>query len=173
MESHDIVREGAEQYLTFQLGRDIFGVNIAWVREILQYVEPTGVPLTPDFILGVMNLRGSVVPVIDLSRRFGLGPTRVLKRSCTVVMELPDGEQILQIGIVVDAVHEVRDILTTDIEPPPQFGAGVRVDFIAGMARLDGRFIILLALDKVMSLEEMSLLAEACAGEGVPCPDSP
>ncbi|GGY13188.1 chemotaxis protein CheW [Paludibacterium paludis] len=155
------------QYLTFQLGRDVFGVDIREVREIIQFVAPTPIPMTPDFILGVMNLRGEVVPVIDLARRFGLESTQVKRRSCTIVMEPREGGRLRHLGIIVDSVYEVRDVDAADIEPAPSFGADIRLDFIAGMARLDGRFVILLAADKALSFEEMVLLAEACAeGEG-------
>ncbi|OWY39163.1 chemotaxis protein CheW [Xenophilus sp. AP218F] len=148
------------QYLTFQLGGETFAIGILGIREILEYIRPTTVPLMPPFIRGVMNLRGSVVPIIDLSLRFSRGETAILRRTCIVIIEVETESQLQLIGILVDAVHEVLAIPDADIEPPPQFGSKIRVDFIEGMARVDNRFVVLLAVDKVLSVNEMALLTE-------------
>lgn len=149
----------ARQYLTFQLGGDVFAIGILAIREILEYLKPTHVPLMPPFIRGVMNLRGSVVPVIDLSLRFARGETEINRRTCVVIIEVEGEDQLQLIGILVDAVHEVLAIPDSDIEPPPQFGSKIRVDFIAGMAKLDGHFIVLLNVNKVLSVDEMALIS--------------
>jgi purine-binding chemotaxis protein CheW len=158
------------QYLTFQLGGETFAIGILVIKEILEYVPLTVVPLLPGFVRGVMNLRGAVVPVVDLAQRFGRAPTEAGRRTCIVIVEIAlDGQQ-RHLGILVDAVHEVLAIPNTDIEPPPQLGGRIRVDFIAGMARIDERFIVLLHVDRVLTAEEMELLTEPeqdAAAEGV------
>lgn len=164
----DEVLEDAMQYLTFQLHGETFAVRILAIKEILEYSQPTLVPLMPSFIRGVMNLRGTVVPVIDLAVRFGQAETVINRRSCVVIIELHDEELPQFIGIVVDQVNEVLAIRPADIEPPPQFGSRIRVDFISGMAKIDSRFVILLEIDRVLSVEEMVALGslqEMPAGE--------
>ena len=148
------------QFLTFQLAGETFAIGILRIREILEYIKPTSVPLMPPFIRGVMNLRGAVVPVIDLSLRFARDETAIHRRTCIVIMEVEHEEQWQLIGVLVDAVHEVLAIPDDAIEPPPQFGSKIRVDFIDGMARLDDHFVVLLNVDKVLSVHEMSLLSE-------------
>ncbi|AUH52408.1 chemotaxis protein CheW [Chromobacterium sp. ATCC 53434] len=161
-DSYSAQQESAEirQFLTFQLAGETFAIGILRIREILEYVRPTVVPLMPDFIRGVMNLRGAVVPVIDLSLRFAREPTALNRRTCIVIIEMEHEEQCQLIGVLVDAVHEVLAIPDDEIEPPPQFGSRIRVDFIQGMAKVDSRFVVLLDVDKVLSLSEMSLLSE-------------
>lgn len=154
----------SEQYLSFQLGGEMYAIAILCVREIIEYGRVTPVPMMPAWMRGVINLRGAVVPVIDLSARFGGAPAAVGRRSCIVIIEVGGGERGVDVlGVVVDAVHEVVDVEGAAIEPAPAFGAGVRADFIAGMARLDGRFVILLDVDRVLSVDELSAL-EAGAG---------
>lgn len=148
------------QFLTFQLAGETFAIGILRIREILEYIKPTSVPLMPPFIRGVMNLRGAVVPVIDLSLRFGRDETTINRRTCIVIIEMEYDEQWQLIGVLVDTVHEVLAIPDSEIEPPPQFGSKIRVDFISGMARIDNRFVVMLDVDKVLSVGEMSLLSE-------------
>jgi purine-binding chemotaxis protein CheW len=156
------VVETPSQYLTFSLGGEMFGVGILNVKEIIEYGNLTEIPMLPAFIRGVINLRGSVVPVIDLAARFGGRPTDVGKRTCIVIVEVQDaiGEQLSShdIGIMVDAVSEVLDIPGSEIEPPPTFGARIRADFIFGMGKVAGKFVILLNIDKVLSIEEIAQL---------------
>lgn len=154
-DSHEEVR----QYLTFQLHGETFAVGILAIKEILEYASLTQVPLMPAFIRGVMNLRGAVVPVIDLAIRFGQAQTSIGKRTCIVIMELGESDLSQYVGVVVDQVHEVLAIREADIEPPPQLGCRIRVDFISGMAKLDGRFVVMLDIAKVLSVEEMVALA--------------
>ncbi|UTH75048.1 chemotaxis protein CheW [Chromobacterium sp. IIBBL 290-4] len=148
------------QFLTFQMAGETFAIGILRIREILEYVRPTVVPLMPAFIRGVMNLRGAVVPVIDLALRFARDETLVHRRTCIVIIEIEHEEQCQLIGILVDAVHEVLAIPDSEIEPPPQFGNQIRADFIEGMAKIDNGFVILLNVDKVLSMNEISLLTE-------------
>ena len=151
------------QYLTFQIGREMFAVGILHIREIIEYGSLTTVPMMPDFVRGVINLRGSVVPVIDLSARFGRGESEINRRSCVVILEvetLNDSEQSLQeIGVIVDAVSEVLEIPPTEIEPSPSFGARIRADFIAGMGKVQGQFVILLDVRQALNTREMADLA--------------
>ncbi len=151
--------EAPQQYLTFSLGGEMFAVAILNVKEIIEYGSVTEIPMMPAFIRGVINLRGAVVPVIDLSCRFGNKPTEVARRTCIVIIELNDGEQKHDIGMMVDAVSEVLEIATTDIEPAPAFGAKIRTDFISGMGKVNGKFVILLSIDKVLSVEEIAMLS--------------
>lgn len=152
----------AGQYLTFMLNGEVYALGILNIKEIIAYGELTEVPMMPDFVRGVINLRGSVVPVIDLMARFGKGMTPIAKRSGIVIVETENGgEGSHDIGIIVDAVNEVIDIAQQEIEPPPNFGIGIRPDFINGMAKSNGRFIILLNGNRVLSADEMAALSEA------------
>jgi purine-binding chemotaxis protein CheW len=161
-----------QQYLTFSLCGEMFAVAILNVKEIIEFGSLTEIPMMPGFIRGVINLRGAVVPVIDLSCRFGNKPTQVARRTCIVIIELNENNQRHDIGVMVDAVSEVLEIAASDIEPPPTFGAKIRTDFISGMGKVAGGFIILLNIDKVLSVEEIALLtntagaADATAGGG-------
>ncbi len=156
---------GASQYLTFVLGGEAYALGILNIKEIIDYGHLTEVPMMPAFVRGVINLRGSVVPVIDLSARFGKGSTAIAKRTGIVIVETghqaDDDHQ--DIGIIVDAVNEVVDINRQDIEPPPSFGTGIRPDFISGMAKRDDKFIILLDVDKVLSVDEMAELSKTAS----------
>ncbi|GAB6040659.1 chemotaxis protein CheW [Endothiovibrio diazotrophicus] len=151
---------GGEQYLTFVLGGEVFSMAISRIQEIIEYGELTYVPLVPEFIRGVFNLRGRVVPVIDLSVRLGRHPAELSVDSCIVIVEVAagEGEEPLAIGMLVDGVRQVLEIAAAQIEPPPAFGARVRTDFIEGMVPAQGGFMILLQVDAVLSVEEMSLL---------------
>jgi purine-binding chemotaxis protein CheW len=146
------------QYLTFSLGGEMFGVGILNVKEIIEYGNLTEIPMMPAFIRGVINLRGSVVPVIDLSARFGGKSTEVGRRTCIVIVEVPDEDTRHDIGIIVDAVSEVLEIPGSEIEPPPSFGARIRADFIFGMGKVAGKFVILLEINRVLSVEEIAQL---------------
>ncbi|MBL3558921.1 MULTISPECIES: chemotaxis protein CheW [Marinobacter] len=151
------------QYLTFQIGREMFAVGILYIREIIEYGSLTTVPMMPEFVRGVINLRGSVVPVIDLSARFGRGESAINRRSCVVILEVEgingDEEQLQEIGVIVDAVSEVLEIPPGEIEPPPSFGARIRADFIAGMGKVQGNFVILLNVQQALNTREMAELA--------------
>ncbi|MFA7243302.1 MAG: chemotaxis protein CheW [Sulfuricellaceae bacterium] len=149
----------AQQFLTFTLGGEMFAIEINNIKEIIEYGSLTTVPMMPEFVRGVINLRGRVVPVIDLAVRFGRKASEPTKRTCNVIIEVQAEEQTLDIGIVVDAVSEVLEIPASEIEPAPSFGAKIRADFIQGMGKVGGEFVIILGLDKVLSVEEMSMLS--------------
>ena len=155
-----------KQYLTFTLGREVFAIVIDQVKEIIEYSAVTQVPLMPPFVHGVINLRGSVLPVIDLSIRFGRAATQVGKRTCVVVLNLEFGGEAHALGMLVDAVNAVLEIPAAQIEPAPSFGTPLRAEFIAGMGKINGQFVILLDVGHVLSLEEMSTLVSAGAGLG-------
>ena len=149
------------QYLTFTLGEEVFAMDIRTVREIIQYGPMTTVPLMPGFVRGVINLRGAVVPVIDLQSRFGRPQATIDKKTCIVIFDaLRDGERV-ELGLLVDAVSEVIDITPEQIEPPPNFGSAVRRDFIQGMGKVGTRFVIILEPDKAFDVTEMAQLCEA------------
>lgn len=150
--------EQGKQYLTFTVSGETFGIAISAIKEIIEYRAPTDVPMMPQYIRGVINLRGRVVPVVDLSVRFGRSRMEVVRRTCIVILEILDGDQRQEIGAVVDAVSAVVDIPESDIEPPPQFGAKLRADFIAGMGRQAEKFVIILNVDRVLSVEELATL---------------
>ena len=147
------------QYLTFTLGGEMFAVGILNVKEIIEYGNLTEIPMMPSFIRGVINLRGAVVPVVDLSARFGHQASEVQRRTCIVIVEVKQEDIKQDIGIMVDAVSEVLEIRERDIEPPPSFGAKIRADFIAGMGKVSGKFVIILEIMRVLSIGEMAMLA--------------
>jgi purine-binding chemotaxis protein CheW len=152
------------QYLTFMLSGELFAIGILVIKEIIEYGQLTTVPMMPESIRGVINLRGAVVPVIDLSARFGRAPAQTTRRTCIVILEVhaDDGRQV--VGLIVDAVNEVLEIPAADIEPPPSFGAGIRTDFIRGMGKIDNRFVVILDVDRVLSIDDLAALG-AAAGQ--------
>ena len=149
------------ELVSFRVDGQDFCVDIMAVREIRGWTPATILPHAPSYILGVINLRGAVVPVIDLSCRFGGQTTQVGRRTCIVIVELQQDDQQYDIGVMVDAVSEVLEIGRADIEPPPAFGARIRTDFIAGMGKVNGKFVIILNIARVLSVEEIALLAQA------------
>lgn len=150
----------ADQYLSFALGGEVYALGILNIKEIINYGNLTDVPMMPAFVRGVINLRGTVVPIIDLLARFGKGGTPIAKRTAIVIVEAGEtADNNQDIGIIVDAVNEVVDISRRDIAPPPSFGAGIRSDFIDGMVKRQGGFVILLNVACVFSIDEMADLA--------------
>ncbi len=147
------VREG--QYLTFVLAEEVYGLEILKVREIIGFMEITTVPRTPEFIKGVINLRGKVIPVIDLRLKFGMPEVEATDQTCIIVVDV-DG---VEIGIVVDEVDEVLQVMEADIEDAPAFGASVDTDFILGMGKTNGKVTILLDIGRVLSPEEVAGVA--------------
>jgi purine-binding chemotaxis protein CheW len=154
-----------KQYLTFMLGGEMFSLSILCIKEIIWYANLTEVPMMPACIRGVINLRGAVVPVMDLSNRFGKPSTPVVKSTCIVIVEVPtavEGEH-QNMGVVVDSVQAVLEIPTSEIEPAPSFGAKIRPDFIEGIAKVAGKFVILLNVARVLSMEEIGQLGQVAA----------
>ena len=149
------------QCLLFLLGEEAFALDISSVREIIQQGQMTPVPLMPNFVRGVINLRGAVVPVIDLQARFGRPAATLGKKTCIVIFDSQREGERVELGLLVDAVSEVVDIPMADIEPPPNFGGSVRRDFIRGMGKLGQRFVVILDPDKALDVGEMAGLCEA------------
>ena len=167
-----LARVGSGRFLTFTLNDEAYAVDIFHVLEILEYRHLTVVPMMPAFIRGVINLRGRAVPVIDLAIRFDRGATTVRRRTSIIIVHLDDigleegdgGGQDL--GILVDSVNKVVELTEGDIEPAPSFGSGIRADYISGMARRDGDFLILLDVGQVLSISEMVSLGDAARAGG-------
>ena len=156
-----------KQYLTFVLGGEMFSISILSIKEIIWYANLTEVPMMPACIRGVINLRGAVVPVMDLSARFGKPPTAVTKSTCIIIIEVQaesENENACQsMGVVVDAVQAVLEIPSSEIEPAPTFGAKIRSDFIEGIGKVNGKFVILLNVNRVLSNAEIGAMGQAAA----------
>lgn len=148
------------QYLTFTVGKGLFGLGILAVKEIIEYQGVTVVPMMPAAVRGVINLRGAVVPVVDLSARLGQGVADVSRRSCVVIVELEVDDEPLIVGALVDAVNQVIEISPSEIEPAPTFGTKIRPDFMRGLGKLKGKFVVLLDARHVLSLELSEAIAE-------------
>lgn len=151
--------EKESKYLTFSLDAEEYGIGILKIKEIIGMMPITNVPQTPEFIKGVVNLRGKVIPVIDLRLRFELSETQYNQRTCIVVVEITGQKGKFSIGLVVDSVSEVLNIKAEEIEKSPSFGAKVHTDYILGMAKMNGSVKILLDIEKVLSSSEMTSLA--------------
>ncbi|POZ64050.1 chemotaxis protein CheW [Chromobacterium alticapitis] len=150
--------------VTFILGQDLFGIQINFIREIIELDGITQVPMMPSFVRGIINLRGSVVPVIDLSIRFGRGLTELKPSTCVAILSLPGQDNgYHEVGILLDAVCEVLEIPESEIDPSPTFGANIRGDFIQGIATINERFAILLNVQQALSVSELSAMAETVA----------
>jgi len=154
----NIVSEKITQFLTFLLNNEIYGINILNIKEIVDYGNITKVPMTPKFIAGVINLRGNVVPVVDLALRFSQKASTRTKRSSVVILEIKHMEQYLEIGITVDMVNEVLDISSDEIEPSPSFGTKIRTDFISGMGKVNDQLLVLLDIENILSIDELSAM---------------
>lgn len=152
--------DGVLQYLTFKLEQEVFALDIGKVREVLDYTMVTKVPRTPEFMCGVINLRGAVVPVVDLRLKFGMAAAEVTVNTCIIIVEVAiEGEKTV-IGAMADSVKEVIDLEAGEIEPPPRIGTGFDVDFIRGMGKHGDQFIIILDVDTIFAGEEQDLQLE-------------
>ena len=156
-------QEENHQYLTFKLDDEVFALGIDKVREVLDYTSVTKVPQTPDFMRGVINLRGSVVPVVDMRLKFGMAKTEKTVNTCIIIVEINlEGETTI-LGALADSVQEVLDLEPHQIEPAPKIGTKLRTDFIRGMGKRDEQFIIILDIDKVFSSEELAAVVSGHA----------
>jgi purine-binding chemotaxis protein CheW len=153
--------EVIKQYLTFRIGNENYGLELSQTREIIEYSGITEVPLMPSFLRGVINLRGDVVPVIDLAVRLGRKSIEVQKRTCIIVVELHNNEQNHVLGLLADSVSEVIEMNDENIEDAPSFGANIRADFIQGIAKRDDEFVVLLDANNALSIRELAHLVEA------------
>lgn len=156
-----------KQYLTFQVNQQKLAVEILCVKEIIEHGNITMVPMMQACISGVINLRGAVVPVIDLSSRFGQGKTAVNRRTCIVILESNVQDESQVIGFMVDAVNAVVDVPTESVNPPPQFGSGVNTDFLKGVGRIGEEFVLLLNVERLMdfSIDHEALLNTVASAE--------
>lgn len=152
-----------DQYLTFQVNQQKLAVDILRIKEIIEFDRITVVPMMQQCIDGVINLRGSVVPVVNLSARFGQGKTQPGRRTCIVILESQMGEETQVVGFLVDAVNAVVDVPQDQIAPPPQFGAGIKTDFLRGIGKVDDEFVMLLNVEKLLDFHIPSDLEEAAA----------
>jgi purine-binding chemotaxis protein CheW len=152
------------QYLTFKLDEEIFALDIAKVREVLDYTTVTKVPRTPEFMRGVINLRGSVVPVVDMRLKFGMTKTDKTVNTCIIIVEITLAGETVVLGALADAVHEVIELEPGQIEPAPKIGTRLKTDFIRGMGKRGEHFIIILDIDRVFSADELSLVQEVEMG---------
>ncbi len=144
------------KYLTFALGNEEFGLEILKVREIIGYMDITAVPQTPAYVKGVINLRGQVIPVVDLRMKFGMAEAEITEESCIIVVEIARADRRSQTGIIVDHVSEVLDIAAADIEDAPQFDSGVDTSFILGMGKIGDMVKILLDIDRVLADDDFA-----------------
>jgi purine-binding chemotaxis protein CheW len=151
----------SEQYVTFSLGEELFGVEVTRTREILSITPVTKVPQTPEYQLGVINLRGQVVPVVDMRLKLGLPAGEETEDTCIIVVEVQvDGEAIV-VGALADAVREVLEIRSDQIEPPPRLGTRLKTEFINGMGKVDEQFLILLNIDRVFNSDDLAIVQDA------------
>ena len=148
------------KYLTFTLAKEEYGIGILKVKEIIGMIPITPVPRTPDFVKGVINLRGKVLPVVDLRVKFSMGEIPYTERTCIIVVEIDNDDETVSIGIVVDAVSEVVSIAGDAIDPPPAFGTKLSTDYILGMAKTDTGVKILLNIDQVLNQADISLVTQ-------------
>lgn len=144
------------QYLTFKLADEVFAVDVAKVREILEFTTITKVPQTPDFMRGVINLRGSVVPVMDMRLKFGMPETDKTVNTCIIVVEVNHEGETIILGALADSVQEVFELEPEQIEPAPRIGTKLNTEFILGMGKHDGQFIMILDIDKTFTCEELA-----------------
>lgn len=148
------------QFLTFSLGQDAFAVDVQIAKEIVDYAEVTQVPQTPDYLLGVINLRGAVVPVVDMRLKFGMAEGETTQNSCIIVMEVDINGDIVTVGALVDSVQEVMDLNESQIEPSPKIGTRMNTEFIKGMGNIGEKFLIILDMNKVLSADELELVQD-------------
>jgi purine-binding chemotaxis protein CheW len=154
------------QYLSFKLDEEEFALDISKVREVLDFTKITKVPQTPDFMRGVINLRGAVVPVVDLNKKFGIKDTDKTVNTRIIIGEVDiEGDNVV-LGVLADSVHEVMDLEPENIEPAPRIGTRLNTDFIKGMGKREEEFVMILDIDKVFSIEELSLVSQTGPSTG-------
>jgi purine-binding chemotaxis protein CheW len=155
-------------FLTFKIGDELFGANVSKVLSILELTKITRIPRTPDFIRGVINLRGAVLPIIDIRLKFGLTQTEFTSNTCILVLDIEMDAIIVKIGALVDSVQEVLEIEEGDILPPPNIGAKYKSDFIEGMFKLENSFVMLLNMDLIFSEDEITVMSARFIAEETP-----
>lgn len=161
------------QYLTFKLADEIFAVDVAKVREILDFTPATKVPGTPDYMRGVINVRGNVVPVVDMRLKFGMDKTEQTVDTCIVVMEITVDDDTAVLGALVDSVQEVFELEAGQIEPPPRIGTRWRTEFIKGIGKRNSELIIILDIDRVFSSQEIARIHDSGGSDNMPSVTAP
>jgi purine-binding chemotaxis protein CheW len=169
-EANGGIEQNVQQYLTFMIGGEEYAISLLKVKEIIEYDIVTQVPKTPEWIRGVINLRGSVVPVIDLAVKFRQASSVAGKLTCIVITEVQSGDEAAVMGIMADSVRQVIDLKPQDVEPPPAFGTRVKVDYLLGMARSGKKFCLLLDTERVLSSDELLELPDSVS-EDASSPD--
>lgn len=154
------------QFVTFQLEGDLFGVEVSRTREILSLISITSVPQTPDYMLGVINLRGQVVPVVDMRLKLGLVAGEKTQDTCIIVMEVQVEDESIVVGALADAVREVLEIKGDQIVPPPRIGTRLKTEYISGMGKVDDQFMILLNIDRIFNSDELALVQDIQGFDG-------
>jgi len=161
VQEEKVMKQKEGKYLTFTMAEEEYGIGILKIKEIIGMMAVTTVPQTPEFVKGVVNLRGKVIPVVDLRLRFSMEAKEYTERTCIIVVEIKGSSGTIQIGIVVDSVSEVLNIKGEDIEDTPTFGTKLDTDYILGMAKMEGSVKILLDIDRVLREEEISIIENA------------
>lgn len=160
----EVSNQLAGKYLTFKLADEEYGLEILKVQEIIQMQEVTKVPKTPDFVRGVINLRGKVIPVIELKKKFGMEASEDTDKTCIIVVQIGDHDNTLTLGVIIDEVSEVLDIEAENIQETPSFGQNVNTEFILGMGKIGNNVKMLLDIDKVLTTEEVTSLGKVARG---------
>ena len=160
METNELETAAQQQYLTYFLAEEEYGINIQKVKEIIEYTAITKVPKVPRWIRGVINLRGNVVPVVDLAVRFGLEERPIAKTTCIIIVEVQQETEKAVMGVIADAVNQVIALTAEEIEEPPAFGTRVRLEYLAGMGKLGKKFALILNIDRVLSSTELLTVSE-------------
>jgi purine-binding chemotaxis protein CheW len=160
-------QETSNQYLTFKLSKDNFAIEILKVREVLDYKEPTAVPRSPEFLVGVINLRGNVVPVVDMRIILGMPQIAVSIESCIIIIEISIFDEAILVGALADSVQEVVDIIDSAIDPPPKIGTKLRTDFLRGIGKVGSQFVMILNMDKILSIKELEMVERLNDAGGV------
>lgn len=158
-----LLKSASTQYLTFRLDNEVYALDITKIREVLDFTTITKVPKTPEFMRGVINLRGNVVPVLDLKLKFGMQRTEKTVNTCVIIVEISLDGEIAVFGVLADSVQEVIDLEPTQIEPPPRIGTRLKTEFITGMGKRDEEFIIILDVNRAFSMDELSIVKDAAA----------
>ncbi len=153
---HEVTTAETTQYLTFTLEEEVFAIDIGKVREVLDYTAVTRVPQTPEFLCGVINLRGNVVPVMDMRQKLGMSATEKRVNTCIIILEILVDEETTILGSLADSVREVLDLEPGQIEPAPRIGTRLDVDFIRGMGKQGDGFVMILDIDKIFSTDQLA-----------------
>ncbi len=160
MEAETTLSNKTDQYFTFYLKDELFCIEVAPIKEIIEYLKITKVPMMQSFIMGITNIRGNVIPVIDLSDRLGLGKTEILKKTCIVIVQAKSETTSIDIGILIDSINQVIDITQENIEKAPEFGSKIKESYINKMIKFNEKFIDVLNLDTILDMKELAKIRD-------------